>query len=85
MGSAGDKARNRAYFRDFWPCMVGYDHQRELLLQGLAVGFGVAMVAALTVDFLSVAGLALPAAGWTIFGAGMMGWVAGTGFAHRRG
>ena len=130
-GSAGDKARNRAYFRDFWPSMAGYvlvltavvrwgdldgsspwryvwallpvvplawtvravvrhlrridDHQRELLLQGLAVGFCVAMIAAVTVGFLSVAGLALQAAGWIVFGAGMLGWAAGTGFATHRG
>ncbi len=55
------------------------DYQRLLLLQGLAVGFAVAMIAALTVGFLGVAGLALPAAGWIIYGAGMAGWgIAGT-------
>jgi hypothetical protein len=129
--SAGDKARNRAYHRDFWPSIVAYtlvltavvhwgdldgpspwryvwallpviplawtvravvrharrvdDHQRELLLQGLGVGFGVAMIAAVTVGFLSIAGLALPFAGWVIYGVGMMGWATGTGFAHHRG
>jgi hypothetical protein len=54
------------------------DHQRELLLQGLAVRFGVAMIAALTAGFLAVAGLMLPAAGWIIFGVGVVGWAAGT-------
>lgn len=118
--SSGDKARARAYRRDFWPGILGYcvvltavliwghldgsspwryvwallpvipavwivravvrhltrsdDYQRRLLLQGLAVGFAVAMIAAMTVGFLGIAGLALPVAGWTIYGAGMAGW-----------
>jgi hypothetical protein len=129
--SAGDRARARAYFRDFWPGILGYllvltvvihwgdlkgsspwrfvwallpvipmawlvravvrhlrrvdDHQRELLLQGVAVGFGVAMIAGLAAGFLAFAGLALPATGWIIFVAGMMGMAVGTGFAHHRG
>jgi len=32
------------------------------------------MIAAMTVGFLGIAGLALPVAGWIIYGAGMAGW-----------
>ena len=44
-----------------------------LLLQGLAVGFAVVMIAAVTVGFLGIAGLALPGAGWIIYGVGRLG------------
>lgn len=123
--SAGDRARARAYNRDFWPGMVAYgivltavpiwgnldgrsswrylwtlppvvpavwivravvrhfsridDYQRLLQLQGLAVGFAVAMMASLTVGFLGIAGLQLSAhglAGWIVYTAGMTGWAA---------
>lgn len=123
--SAGDRARARAYHRDFWPGIVGYavvltgvlvwgeldgdspwrllwavlpvvpalwvvrailrhlrridDYQQLLLLQGLAIGFVTAMITSMTVGFLGIAGLALPVAGWITFGAGMLGWAAGTG------
>jgi hypothetical protein len=128
--SAGDRARAHAYYRDFWPGIVGYvavlaavmtwgqldqpstwrylwvllpvlpalwvvravarhvgridDYQRLLLLQGLAVGFAIAMVAAITVGFLAIAGLVLPAAGWLIYGAGMLGWAVSGVLARRR-
>lgn len=59
------------------------DYERQLLLQGLAAGFAVAMIASLTVGFLGVAGLALPAAGWVIYGAGMLGWALAAAIAHR--
>lgn len=59
------------------------DYQRGLLLQGLVVGFAVAMIASLTVGFLGVAGLALPAAGWIIYGAGMMGWALASAFTSK--
>lgn len=49
------------------------DYQRFLLLQGLGVGFAVAMVSAVTVAFLNSAGLDLPH-GWIIYGMGMLGW-----------
>ena len=49
------------------------DYQRLLLLQGLAVGFAVVMIAAVTVGFLGIAGLALPGAGWIIYGVGRLG------------
>ncbi len=126
--SAGDKARARAYHRDFWPGILGYgivltavllwgdldgpspwryvwallpvipagwvvravvrhvsridDYQRMLLLKGLAVGFAVAMIASLTVGFLGIAGLALPAAGWIVYGAGMLGWAVAAAVAQ---
>lgn len=60
------------------------DFQRLLLLQGLAVGFAVGMIAALTVGFLGTAGLSLPGAGWIIYAAGMLGWGIGTLFGRRR-
>lgn len=50
------------------------EYQQLLLLQGLGVGFAVAMLSSVTVGFLTTAGLALPAAGWIIYGAGMAGW-----------
>ncbi|MDQ2881624.1 MAG: hypothetical protein M3Y48_10440 [Actinomycetota bacterium] len=56
------------------------DYQRLLLLRGLAVGFAIAMIASLTVGFLGIAGLDLPAGGWIIYGAGMLGWAV-TGMA----
>jgi hypothetical protein len=128
--STGDRARTRAYHRDFWPGMAGYvvvlvaaltwgnldgdsgwryvwavlpvvpalwvvrallrhigridDYQRLLLLRGLAGGFAVAMVAALTVGLLGVAGMALPGAGWVVYGAGMLGWAVSSAVANRR-
>lgn len=50
------------------------EYQRVLLFRGLAVGFTAAMAASLTVGFLGMAGLGLPAAGWIIYSAGMLGW-----------
>jgi len=128
--SEGDRARARAYYRDFWPSMGAYaivlagvgiwghldgsspwrflwallpvipalwtvravlrhlgrvdDFQRLLLLQGLAVGFGIAMIASVTVGFLGIAGLRLPAAGWVIYGAGMVGWAGGSAIVPKR-
>jgi hypothetical protein len=52
------------------------DYQRLLLLEGLAVGFALAMVASVTIGFLGLAGLAVPAAGWIVYGIGMLGWAA---------
>ena len=53
------------------------EYARLVLLRGLASGFVVAMVAALTVGFLELAGLRLDhgGAGWLIYSAGMAGWV----------
>jgi len=121
--SRGDRARAKAYFREFVPGMVGYvvvlvvvlifgdldgtspwrfvwailpvlplllvlravsrhlrridEFQQHQLLQGLGIGFAVAMIAAVTVGFLGIAGLDMRLAGWIIFAAGMVGWVVG--------
>jgi len=128
--SRGDRARNLAYQRDFWPGMAGYgivlavvigaghldgsspwrfvwavlpvlpaiwivravvrhlgridDYQRHLLLQGLGVGFAVAMVTSLTIGFLDLAKLGVPAPGWIIYSVGMLGWIVGSFAARSR-
>jgi hypothetical protein len=120
-GSRGDKARSRAYVKDFLPGIVGYcvllvvvvlfgdldgtspwrflwallpvlpmvwivralirhfrridDYQRGRLLEGMAVGFAVAMISAITLGFLGIAGLDMRFAGWIIYLAGMAGWL----------
>ena len=51
------------------------DYQRLLLLQNLGVGFAVAMLSAITVGFLGIAGLPMMAAGWVIYAAGMAAWL----------
>ena len=51
------------------------DYQRLLLLQGLAGGFAVAMIASVTMAFLEIAGLHIAGTGWFIYGAGMLGWI----------
>jgi hypothetical protein len=129
--SAGDRARSRAYLRDFVPGIVGYvvvllavltwghldgdsgwrfvwvllpvlpslwvvravvrhlrridEYGRLVQLRGLAGGFVVAMISALTVGFLEVAGLSLPHGlpGWLIYTAGMVGWGVASGVAAR--
>ena len=50
------------------------EYQRLLLLGSLAVGFAVAMLAAITLGFLTIAGLRLADAPWIVVGAGMLGW-----------
>lgn len=60
------------------------DYQQLLLLQGLAVGFAIAMIASLTVGFLGIAGLPMQGTGWVIYSAGMLGWLVATQLAHRR-
>jgi len=60
------------------------DYQRLLLLQGLGVGFATAMIASLTLGFLGIAGLPMRLAGWVIYGAGMLGWIVGAHFTHKR-
>lgn len=128
--SAGDRARSRAYSKEFWPGIVGYgvlltaslvwgdldgaspwryvwavlpvlpalwivravlrhlrrvdDYQRALLLQGLGVGFAVAMITALTLGFLGIAGLPMAASGWVVYAAGMLGWLITSQIAGRR-
>jgi hypothetical protein len=60
------------------------DYQRLLLVQGLAGGFAVAMIASVTLAFLEIAGLGLSGTGWIIYGAGMLGWIAVGAFMGRR-
>ena len=60
------------------------DYQQRLLLKGIGVGFGVAMITAVTVGFLGIAGMDTRLAGWTIFAAGMLGWVVGAAVSAKR-
>jgi hypothetical protein len=60
------------------------DYQRFLLLQGLGLGFAVAMISSITIGFLAIAGLQLPAAGWIIYGLGMIGWAVGAAVARAK-
>lgn len=50
------------------------EYQRLLQLEALAAGFGVAMIASLTLGFVGVGGVATRAAGWIVYGAGMAAW-----------
>jgi hypothetical protein len=59
------------------------EYQKMLLLRSFAVGFAVAMLAAITLGFLAIAGLALESAPWIVYGAGMLGW-AFTGIREAR-
>lgn len=61
------------------------EYQLALATRSLAVGFGVMIVAAVTVGFLDMAGLELPAVPWIIYGLGMMGWVVGASLVSRSG
>lgn len=60
------------------------DYQRLLMLQALAGGFAVAMIASVTVAFLEIAGLQIPGTGWLIYAAGMLGWIVSGAVAGRR-
>ena len=53
------------------------EYQRDLLLAGLGTGFAVAMMVAVTLGFLGVAGFSLShgLSGWIVYGAGMSGWL----------
>lgn len=52
------------------------EYQRLVLLRGLAGGFGVGMITAITLGFLAMAGLeASKAIPWLIYSAGMLGWL----------
>lgn len=61
------------------------DYQRRLQLRGLAVGFGVAMMTALTLGLLEVAGLAIGygLTGWIVYGLGMVSWGVAVGLGDR--
>jgi hypothetical protein len=60
------------------------DYQRLLLLQTLGGGFAVAMIAAVTMAFLEIAGLRVEGVGWIVYGAGMLGWIITGTIAGRR-
>jgi hypothetical protein len=60
------------------------DYQRLLQLQGLGVGFAVAMLSAVTVGFLGIAGLPAMAAGWIVFAVGMAAWLVAATIASNR-
>lgn len=58
---------------------------RGIQVSGMSVGFGAAMIAAMTIGFLAIAGLQLRYAGpWIIYGVGMLGWMIGAGRANSR-
>ena len=60
------------------------DYQRLLLVPGLGVGFAIAMIASVTTGFLGIAGLPMQAAGWIIYGAGMLGWLVASRLLQQR-
>jgi len=60
------------------------EYQRFLLLQGLGVGFALAMVASLTVGLLDVAGLSIPGSAWIVYAVGMLGWLVTAQVSARR-
>lgn len=62
------------------------EFQRTVQLSGMAAGFAVAMVSAMTLGFLGIAGLDASKMGpWIIYSAGMFAWIVGSGLATRRG
>lgn len=50
------------------------EYQRLVQLESMAAGFGVAMVAAITLGFVGAGGTATVAGGWYVYGAGMTTW-----------
>lgn len=60
------------------------EYQRLLSLEGLAVGFAIAMIAAVTVGFLGIGGLPMRAAGWVVYAAGMAGWLVASRLVEKR-
>lgn len=50
------------------------EYQRKLFFPGLAVGFTVSIVAAVTLGTLSSAGIAVPSSGWAIALLGVVSW-----------
>lgn len=60
------------------------DYQRFLLLQGLGVGFAVAMISSVTVGLLAIAGITVPGTGWMIYSVGMLGWLVTSGVQRLR-
>jgi hypothetical protein len=60
------------------------EYQQQKLLQGIGVGFAVAMITAITLGFLGIAGLDMRLAGWITYGAGMLGWLISSAITARR-
>lgn len=60
------------------------EYQRGLLLRGLAVGFGAAMLASVTLGFLATAGWSPEATPWFVFGIGMGTWGVASMLVGRR-
>ncbi|MEZ5376843.1 MAG: hypothetical protein R2733_10065 [Acidimicrobiales bacterium] len=50
------------------------EYGRIVMLESMALGFGVSMIAALALGFLGMIGVAWTFGGWLIFGAGMTTW-----------
>ncbi len=50
------------------------EYKRMVQLESMATGFGVAMVASITLGFVGVAGAATVAGGWVIYSLGMLAW-----------
>ena len=48
------------------------EYLRQLKLEAMAMGFGAAMITALTLGFMGAAGLATKAAGWIVYFVGMV-------------
>ncbi len=60
------------------------EYEQVVLLRGLSVGFAVAMLAAVVLGMLAVAGLDLLIAPWLVFAAGMTSWAVATGILNAR-
>ena len=50
------------------------EYQRMVQLESMATGFGVAMVASITLGFVGAAGTATVAGGWIVYSLGMFAW-----------
>lgn len=61
------------------------EYGRLVQLEAMALGFAAAMLAAVTIGFLGVTGVAWTFAGWLVFGAGMFTWALAVGLRGARG
>lgn len=50
------------------------EYGRVVMLECMALGFGAAMIASMSLGFLGGVGVAWPFGGWLVFGAGMVTW-----------
>jgi hypothetical protein len=60
------------------------EYQKLLLLESLAVGFAVAMLAAISLGFLGLAGFRPSWGPWVVYTAGMLGWAVTGSWRGRR-